>query len=66
VFGAEVSPKTIHSVIPLSKIAVFYEIKEGPYNKRRDKTFAKFAPKEEETKRAQEFNKKILEKLNLK
>jgi cupin fold WbuC family metalloprotein len=63
VYGAEISPKTIHSIIPLSDVVVLYEIKKGPYSKKSDKVFAKFAPSEEEGGAGTEFNKKILKEL---
>lgn len=66
VYGVEISPKTIHSVIPLSNIAVFYEIKEGPYDKKKDKNFAEFAPEEENVNEGLKFNKNILKELKIK
>jgi cupin fold WbuC family metalloprotein len=64
-FGVEISQNSIHSVIPLSKIAVLYEIKEGPYSKKNDKTFAKFAPIEEDNTSGQDFNDKVLSQIKL-
>jgi hypothetical protein len=40
-----------------------YEVKEGPYPRETDKTFAEWAPKEG-SQESKEFNRKILEELN--
>ncbi len=57
--GVEIPPRTWHSLIVLKEGSVLYEIKEGPFIKETDKTFAKWAP-EEGTKEAQEFNEKVI------
>ena len=62
--GVEIPPKVWHTLIPLEKISVLYEIKDGPYDKDVDKTFAGWAPKEGE-EGAQEFVDKILKDLNI-
>jgi len=64
--GVEIKPKTYHSLIPLSPIAVLYEIKEGPYDKGQDKTFANFAPSEAEWAAGLKYNQEILNKIKVK
>lgn len=60
----EVPPRKWHSIIALEENTILLEIKEGPYIKERDKNFADWAP-QEGTIKGQEFNRKILESLNL-
>ena len=62
--GVEISPGTWHSFIALQQGSVLYEIKEGPFDKETDKTFAEWAP-EEGTEEAAEFNKRILRELGI-
>jgi cupin fold WbuC family metalloprotein len=63
-FGVEFSPGVWHSLIPLEEVSVLYEIKDGPYDKDIDKTFAEWAPKEGE-EGASEFVDKILKELKI-
>ncbi|MDD3887272.1 MAG: WbuC family cupin fold metalloprotein [Patescibacteria group bacterium] len=56
-FGVEFKPKEWHSIVALSE-SVVYEIKKGPYNKKTDKIFAKWAP-EENTKEGQQYLKQL-------
>lgn len=60
----EIPPRKWHSIIALEEDSILLEIKEGPYFKEHDKIFADWAP-QEGTKDCQEFNRKILESLNL-
>ena len=62
--GVEIPPKAWHSLIALEEDSVVYEIKEGPFMKEADKTFADWSP-EEGTKEAYKFNKKILSDLKI-
>ncbi|MFQ5952083.1 MAG: WbuC family cupin fold metalloprotein [Candidatus Omnitrophota bacterium] len=62
--GVEIPPRTWHTLVPLEKVSVLYEIKDGPYDKNVDKTFAEWAPKEGE-EGAKEFVDKILMELNV-
>jgi len=45
-FGAEIPPKTFHTIIPLEPCTAVYEVKNGPYNPIDDKNFASWAPGE--------------------
>ena len=47
-YAAEVPARTYHSIICLEPDSVIYELKDGPYDVRDDKHFAKWAPKEGE------------------
>jgi cupin fold WbuC family metalloprotein len=49
VFGAEIPPKTFHTIIPLESCTAVYEVKNGPYHPINDKDFASWAPREGET-----------------
>ncbi|MGD9040522.1 MAG: WbuC family cupin fold metalloprotein [Desulfobacteraceae bacterium] len=62
--AVEIPARTWHSFIALEEGSVLYEIKEGPFIQETGKTSASWAP-EEGTREAVEFNKKILEELNL-
>ncbi|HYG37105.1 MAG TPA: WbuC family cupin fold metalloprotein [Cytophagales bacterium] len=64
-YGVEIPPKTFHSLIPLEKDTVIYEVKDGPYDVKRDKIFASWSP-EEGSPEGSAFNKSILDKLNIK
>ena len=44
--GAEVPPRTWHTVLALEPGTVLYEVKQGPYNPATDKKFAPWAPAE--------------------
>jgi cupin fold WbuC family metalloprotein len=63
-FGVELGPRTWHNLIPLDEVSVLYEIKDGPYDKEVDKTFAGWAPREGE-EGAKGFVKSILGQLGL-
>lgn len=63
-YGAEILPRTFHTLISLSESSVIYEIKDGPYNAKNDKFFAAWAP-EEGSLDAVEYNNTILKKLKL-
>ncbi len=63
-FGAEVSPGIYHTIIPLKKNSVAYEIKDGPYDIASDKNFAPWAPTESSGK-GPAYNIDILQKLNI-
>ncbi len=45
-FGVEIQPGVWHSLIPLERGSVLYEVKDGPYSKEADKVFAPWAPAE--------------------
>jgi len=45
-FGVEIAPGVWHSLIPLERGSVLYELKDGPYSKEADKVFAPWAPAE--------------------
>jgi len=45
-YGAEIAPRTWHTVISLENGSVAYEVKDGPYNVSTDKNFAPWAPSE--------------------
>lgn len=64
VFGAEVAPGVYHTIIALERNSVAYEVKDGPYDQGNDKIFAQWAPTEESGNGVQ-FNKKLLQKLNI-
>ncbi|MDD5427648.1 MAG: WbuC family cupin fold metalloprotein [Candidatus Omnitrophica bacterium] len=62
--AVEIPPGKWHTFITLKPGSVLYEVKDGPYDEKADKHFAPWAPAEGAPD-AQEFNKKILEKLDL-
>ena len=64
-YGAEIPPRTWHSIISLEKNSVAYEVKDGPYDVEIDKHFATWAPSEDDPK-SMNYIQKILEKLNIK
>ena len=45
-FGAEIAPRTWHTIISLEEGSVAYEFKDGPYSPVDDKNFASWAPVE--------------------
>jgi cupin fold WbuC family metalloprotein len=45
-YGAEIAPRTFHSLIALEPGSVVYEFKDGPYDPIDDKNFAPWAPRE--------------------
>lgn len=61
-YGAEIAPRTWHTIISLEDDSVAYEIKNGPYNQAQDKDFASWAPKEGDSN-TDEFINKILSQL---
>lgn len=63
-FGAEIAPRTWHTIISLEEGSVAYEVKDGPYNVAVDKKFALWAPKEGDEK-ASDYISQILTKLKL-
>ncbi len=64
-FGAEIPPKTYHTLIPLAHGSILYEVKDGPWDIKTDKTFAPWAPKEGE-EGTLEYNQSILQQIGLK
>ena len=61
-YGVEILSEVWHSLIPLEEGSVLYEIKDGPYEKTRDKTFPEWAPGEGD-EGAEEFVEKVLNAL---
>ncbi len=47
--GIEVPPGAWHTALALESGTVFYEIKQGPYDAATDKTFAAWAPREDDS-----------------
>ncbi|GAB3034628.1 WbuC family cupin fold metalloprotein [Bowmanella dokdonensis] len=47
--GLEIPPDTWHAVVPGEEPAIFFEVKQGPYQVTTDKDFADWAPAEGET-----------------
>lgn len=46
IFAVEIPPKKWHMIISLEENAVYYELKDGPYDVLNDKQFAEWAPEE--------------------
>ncbi len=63
-FGAEIPPRTWHSIISLEKNSVAYEVKDGPYDATVDKNFASWAPGEGDPN-AMKYINEIIETLNI-
>lgn len=63
-YGAEIPAKTWHTIIALEPGTVAYEVKDGPYNPKNDKTFAKWAP-DKDTQNSKKYIQKILKKLKV-
>jgi cupin fold WbuC family metalloprotein len=63
-YGCEIAPKSWHTIICLEDNSVIYEVKDGPYIATIDKNFASWAP-EEGSEEADEYNKRLLEKLGI-
>ena len=63
-YGAEVQPGIWHTIIPLSKEVVIYEVKDGPYENATDKVPASFAPSEEHPDKAA-YIQKLLDTVNI-
>lgn len=62
-FGAEIPPRTYHTLIPLVSGSVLYEVKDGPWDITTDKIFAPWAPKEGD-ENALNYNNEVLSKIN--
>lgn len=62
-YGAEIHPRTWHTLIVLEKGTLVYEVKDGPYDPADDKCFAPWAPAEGEAG-TEEYKKKLLDQLN--
>lgn len=45
--GLEIPPNVYHCVVPTSEKAIFFEVKQGPYQAMEDKDFAQWAPAEQ-------------------
>ena len=63
-YGAEIAPRTWHTIICLEAGSVAYEVKDGPYNAAVDKNFAPWAPTEGDENCAA-YIAEVLEKLNV-
>ena len=63
-FGVEIPPDTYHTIISLEPYSVLYEVKDGPYDPKSDKTFAPWAP-EEGNQDSDNYLKNILKQINL-
>lgn len=63
-YGAEIAPRTWHTIICLESGSVAYEVKDGPYNVAVDKNFAPWAPTEGD-KNCTAYITEVLEKLNI-
>jgi cupin fold WbuC family metalloprotein len=61
--GAEITPGSYHTLIPLESGTVIYEIKDGPWDINTDKVFAQWAP-EEGSLDGMAYNAQILERLH--
>jgi cupin fold WbuC family metalloprotein len=64
VWAAEIAAGKYHTIIPLEKDSVAYEIKDGPYDPVTDKDFAPWAPAEDSDD-GESWNKQLLEKINI-
>jgi cupin fold WbuC family metalloprotein len=63
-FGAEIPPRTYHTLIPLAQGTILYEVKDGPWDVTTDKIFAPWAPQEGD-KGALDYNESLLQKLKI-
>jgi cupin fold WbuC family metalloprotein len=63
-YGAEIQPRTWHSLIVLEKGTLVYEVKDGPYDPTDDKFFSSWAPAEGNPE-AEEYKNTILKKLKI-
>ncbi len=65
-YGVEIPPRTWHCLIALHDDSLVYEIKDGPYSPADDKSFASWAPSEndEESLRTA-YTSSLLKKLGL-
>ena len=64
VFGAEISPRVWHCIVPLEPDTVVYEVKDGPYSPLNDKNFATWAPKEG-TKGCWQYNDELVRRCGI-
>jgi len=68
-YGAEIAPRTWHTIISLESGTVAYEVKDGPYDVAVDKNFALWAPAESNTIEGKEqclsYISSILKQLNI-
>ncbi len=63
-FGAEIAPRSWHTIIPLDEGTVAYEVKDGPYSPEDDKHFAAWAPSEKDAN-CHIYKNNILKQLGL-
>ncbi len=64
-FAVELYPDEWHTIISLEENSAIYEIKEGPFDEKKAKHFATWAPKESEEELAMDYLNGILKKLGL-
>ena len=68
-YGAEIAPRTWHTIISLEAESVAFEVKDGPYDAAVDKNFAPWAPAESHSadgiKEGQKYKKQILKELRI-
>jgi cupin fold WbuC family metalloprotein len=63
-YGAEIAPRTWHTIICLEAGSVAYEVKDGPYNVAVDKNFAPWSPVEGD-ENCTAYITEVLKKLNI-
>lgn len=63
-YGVEIPESTYHTLIPLVRGSVAYEIKEGPYIPASAKNFAPWAPAEED-EGVEAYMQKLLEQVGI-
>lgn len=63
-YGAEIAPRTWHTIISLESGSVAYEVKDGSYNVSSDKNFAPWAPSEGD-ENCKSYIAEILKKLDI-
>ncbi|WP_289053624.1 WbuC family cupin fold metalloprotein [Carboxylicivirga marina] len=61
VYGIEIAPECYHTIIALKANTCVYEVKDGPYNPDDDKTFAAWAPNEEDRTAAKAYLNTLIE-----
>lgn len=61
-YGVDIPPNTWHTLVCLESGSVAYEVKDGPYEKPKDKNFAPWAPKEGNEK-AQEYLEQLIKQI---
>lgn len=64
IFGVDIPPNVWHSAVCLSDVCVCFEGKSGPYDPKEDKTFASWAPEENDPGALQYMNH-LIDLLNL-